>query len=123
MEPPTLVFPPAGRGGGGGLPVMHFPTPINDIPLPPAATPWADEPILPPPPPFKEEEEASCGDQEDAGPSDGGGGSTGGASQRRTWTLDEDHLLVNLIKSLGPHSWAKIAEHFEDRTSKQCHQR
>lgn len=72
---------------------------------------------------WKEEEPAhEAGDGEavsDTRSDDGGSVST----MRRTWTVQEDQLLGELIEKLGPRKWAQIAQHFQDRTSKQCHQR
>lgn len=42
----------------------------------------------------------------------------------RTWTSDEDMILLELIKSQGdPIKWSKIADSMSERTGKQCRER
>lgn len=42
---------------------------------------------------------------------------------KRSWTGDEDELLMRLVKKYGPRRWSKIASYFEGRAGKQCRDR
>jgi hypothetical protein len=42
---------------------------------------------------------------------------------RRKFTPDEDDLLRNLVTQIGKSDWATIAQHFPNRTSRQCRDR
>jgi hypothetical protein len=42
---------------------------------------------------------------------------------RRKFTPDEDDLLRNLVMQLGKSDWTTIAQHFPNRTQRQCRDR
>jgi len=44
-------------------------------------------------------------------------------SKKRPWKPEEDEYLRALVHRQGARDWGQIAEHFENRNGKQCHQR
>ena len=41
---------------------------------------------------------------------------------KRTWTTDEDQLIIDLVKNRGLN-WAVVSSHFPNRSGKQCRER
>eukprot|EP01118_Nematostelium_gracile_P008682 TRINITY_DN2878_c0_g1_i1.p1 TRINITY_DN2878_c0_g1~~TRINITY_DN2878_c0_g1_i1.p1 ORF type:complete len:222 (-),score=60.22 TRINITY_DN2878_c0_g1_i1:186-851(-) len=44
-------------------------------------------------------------------------------SKKPRWTREEDMKLLELKRKLGDLSWAKIAQHMDERSPSQCYQR
>lgn len=44
-------------------------------------------------------------------------------AKKKSWSTEEDQLLVELIQKYGPQKWTFIAEHLSDRVGKQCRER
>lgn len=42
---------------------------------------------------------------------------------KRSWTQEEDELLVSVVKRFGPHKWSLIARYIPNRMGKQCRER
>lgn len=101
---------PLYRDVGPSPPAGHYPS-------------WLDSLYLFQQPRWQEElpNEGEEGEAASESRSDDDGGSA--FTMRRTWTVDEDQLLSELVKKVGPRRWAQIAQRFQGRTSKQCHQR
>merc|ERR1719199_1622888 len=58
-------------------------------------------------------------DDDDGG--DEGKGSAG--ITKRSWTSEEDELLVSLVQKYGPRRWSVIASYLDGRVGKQCRER
>ena len=43
--------------------------------------------------------------------------------KKKSWTPEEDNMLVELIEKYGPQKWTFIAEHLVGRIGKQCRER
>lgn len=43
--------------------------------------------------------------------------------RRGPWVPDEDHRLLGLVATQGPHNWVRIASNMELRSPKQCRER
>lgn len=55
-------------------------------------------------------------------------GADAGSSKRKqgpkTWTKEEDQILLNLVKNMRmPMKWSVVAQRLQDRTGKQCRER
>jgi hypothetical protein len=42
---------------------------------------------------------------------------------RKKFTHDEDEILRNLVTQFGQSDWGLIAQHFQNRTARQCRER
>jgi len=45
------------------------------------------------------------------------------ATNTRSWTPEEDKMIIELVERFGPKKWTTIACHLEQRTGKQCRER
>lgn len=42
---------------------------------------------------------------------------------KRSWTHEEDELIIKLVQAHGPHNWSFISSHLKGRIGKQCRER
>merc|ERR1711968_366473 len=45
------------------------------------------------------------------------------ATNTRSWTPEEDKMILDLVEKFGPKKWTTIAFKLEHRTGKQCRER
>ncbi len=45
------------------------------------------------------------------------------AGERHLWSKEEDAMLLQLVKEIGPGKWTQIAKKMPGRLPKQCRQR
>lgn len=53
----------------------------------------------------------------------GPGSSSPSERVKRSWTHEEDELIIKLVQAHGPHNWSFISSHLKGRIGKQCRER